>query len=66
MSGLVSRPEGCESLQVREISVMEKLEQRRNKAVQELEEVDKAIAIFKKHPEVESALTALARVGIYR
>lgn len=57
---------GCESLDPRQMSVMEQLEQRKAKAVEGLEQIEKAIEVFKEHPEVENALTALARVGIYR
>lgn len=50
----------------RQMTVMEQLEARREHAVKQLEDVDKAIEVFKSHPEVEQALTALAQVGIYR
>lgn len=66
-SELVGAKQACISeCTPRQMTVMEQLEDRRERAVKQLEEVDSAIAVFKEHPEVEKALTALARVGIYR
>jgi hypothetical protein len=45
-------------------SVMDQLRQRREKAVQELAEIESTISLFEKHPEFEQCLTQLARVGI--
>lgn len=57
----------CEEIgPVRKAGVMDQLQNRKNKAIQELEEIEKAIALFKQHPEFEQALTQLSRVGIYR
>jgi hypothetical protein len=65
LSPMVSGPqEICK--EARRMTILEELQHRRQKCVQELSEVDAAIEIFNKHPEVEQCLTQLARCGIYR
>lgn len=48
------------------LTIAEDLQVQRDRKVKELEEIDAAIALFKKHPEVEQCLTQLAKCGIYR
>jgi hypothetical protein len=47
-------------------SVMVELQRRRDKAVQELSQIDEAIALFNSQPELEKALSALGRLGVNR
>jgi hypothetical protein len=58
----------CESkdLVSRKPSIMEKLQQKRDKCKQELVEIENTITLFEKHPEFEQCLTQLSRIGIYR
>lgn len=63
-NAMISTPgKSCEAMP---LGVMEQLQCKRDQAVKQLEEIDKAIEVFKQHPEVELALTQLSRVGIYR
>jgi hypothetical protein len=58
----------CETqvCEARPATVLEQLHGKRERAVQQLAEIDAAIELFNKHPEVEQCLTQLARCGIYR
>ena len=47
-------------------SIMVELQRRRDKAADELKQIDDAIAIFNGQPELEKALSALGRIGINR
>jgi hypothetical protein len=47
-------------------SVIVELQRRRDKAADELQQIDDAIAIFISQPELEKALSALGRIGINR
>jgi precorrin-4 methylase len=47
-------------------SVKVELQRRRDKAAEELAQIDEAIAIFNSQPELEKALSALGRIGIKR
>jgi len=50
----------------RKPSIMEKLQQKRQKCMTELKEIENTLALFEKHPEFEQCLTQLSRIGIYR
>jgi len=52
--------------ETRPATVLEQLQNKRDKAVKQLAEIDAAIELFKLHPEVEQCLTQLSRCGIYR
>jgi hypothetical protein len=56
----------CEALSSERPSVMVELQRRRDKASDELKQIDDAIAIFNSQPELEKALSALGRIGINR
>jgi hypothetical protein len=58
----------CESKEVitRKPSIMEKLQQKKEKCQAELKEIENTITLFEKHPEFEQCLTQLSRIGIYR
>lgn len=64
-SALVSKAECCKS-EARRLTSAEDLRHRRDRKIAELAEIDAAIALFEKYPEVEQCLTQLAKCGIYR
>ncbi|MDD5394901.1 MAG: hypothetical protein PHE17_17935 [Thiothrix sp.] len=66
MQGLIQAPQMCETKSLRNLGVMEQLNIRKEKATQELDEINKTIEMFSAHPEFEQCLSQLARVGIYR
>jgi hypothetical protein len=45
-------------------SIMIELQQRRDRAVKQLEDIDRAIQLFTNQPALEQALTALGRINI--
>ena len=46
-------------------SVMIELQHRREDAAQRLQDIDAAIELFEKQPELEKALTSIGRLGIH-
>lgn len=46
-------------------SVMIELQRRREDAVQRLQDIEAAIELFEKQPELEKALTSIGRLGIH-
>jgi hypothetical protein len=65
-SNIIEKAPTCEALSSERPSVMVELQRRRDKAADELKQIDDAIAIFNGQPELEKALSALGRIGINR
>jgi hypothetical protein len=63
---MIQAPTMCEAKSLRSLGVMEQLNIRKEKTMQELDEINKTIEMFSAHPEFEQCLSQLARVGIYR